>query len=114
MFYPRAVEKRDKEILKRLAKTKREVHPDLQKERAGRDREEIEMRKKERKKKLEEEKRLQEEREKEKELKSYKTLFQSEAASYEGAAAASDDLFGGRIKSTLDQTAAKEYEEDFM
>lgn len=108
------MERRDKELLKRLAKTKREDHPDLQKERAGRDREEIEKRKKERKKKLEEEKKLQEEREKERELKSYKTLFQSEAASYDGAAAASDDLFGGRVQATFDQTAAKEYEEDFM
>lgn len=82
----------------------------MSKERAARDREEIEKRKKEQKRKIEEEKKQALEREREKELKSYKTLFESG-----GAAAGFDDFLGGdKPQPTLDQTAAAEWEDDFM
>ena len=73
------VPKRNREIVNRLAKTKREeVKPNFAKMKEDRDRNEREQKKKEQKEKRTQEKKLIEEKKKEAELKSYSGLFSSE------------------------------------
>jgi predicted ribosome quality control (RQC) complex YloA/Tae2 family protein len=99
------VAERDKEVLKRLGKSKEEKYPDFARERQARDEEERAAVKAGMRERSKAERALEEARKKEKEERSYDRLFNAAAKKEEGGAAP---------RPAEDVTAAKSYEEDFM
>ncbi len=97
---------KNKDVVRRLEKTRREEFPDLAKQRAERDRELVNLKKNQAKEQARIERETAERQKAEKDARDYKHLF---------AAADSDSrLTNDKVQSSSDTSAAVSFEEDFM